>query len=92
MCFVPAVLAVSQHGFLRRTYCFVGEQAGTIILLANNNADVHSRSTVGDSALHVAAAQGNVAAINALLSEVYVSTSSTHALMQALSCNTMQVY
>ncbi len=62
--------------------CFAGDQAGTIILLISNSADVHSRSAVGDSALHVAAAQGNVAAINALLSQVCVSTSSTHANAQ----------
>ena len=82
MCLVPASLAVSQHGFVRRTYCFVGDQAGTIILLANNRADTHSRSAVGDSALHVAAAQGNVAAIHALLSQVGASKSCTHAKAQ----------
>ena len=48
------------------------------MLLVKHNADVHRKSVAGDSALHVAAAQGSVAAIEALLSQVCVSISSTY--------------
>ena len=47
------------------------------MLLVKHNANVHSKSASGDTALHVAAAQGSVAALEALLSEVRVSTAST---------------
>lgn len=74
---------------MKATCCFAGDQAGAVMLLVKHNASMQSTSTDGNSALHVAAAQGSVAAIEALLSEVRVSTSSTYN--QQLKCITEQV-
>ena len=62
---------------MKLTCCFAGNQAGAVMLLVKHNANVNSKSASGDTALHVAAAQGSVAALEALLSEVRVSTAST---------------
>lgn len=47
-----------------------GNQAGAIDLLVRHGANVHQTTTAGDTALHVAAAQGSVAAIAALQTQV----------------------
>ena len=77
-CSTSASLAVSLSTVLQATSFFAGDQAGAVMLLRRHNASVQSKTVDGDSALHVAAAQGGVAAIQALLSEVRVSTSSIY--------------
>ena len=71
--------SLPQHGSMKLTCCFAGNQAAAVMLLVKHNANVHSKGATGDSALHVAAAQGSVAALEALLSEVRVSTSCTYS-------------
>lgn len=48
-----------------------GNQAGAIMQLISHKANIHTKNDVGDSALHTAAAQGSLAAIQALLAQVF---------------------
>lgn len=48
-----------------------GNQAGAIMQLISHNANIHTKNDAGDSALHTAAAQGGLAAIQALLAQVF---------------------
>ena len=56
------------------TLAYAGGQAGSVGLLIQHGADVHAVSTTGDTALHIAAAQGSTAAIEALLTQVALSS------------------
>ena len=70
-CMITIARAISVLTRLSETLALhAGNHAAAILTLISHHANVNSKNDAGDSALHTAAAQGSVAAIHALLSQV----------------------
>lgn len=83
---LPCYTWLVSYSFLYAT----GNQAGAIDLLVRHGANVHQTTTAGDTALHVAAAQGSVAAIAALQTQVLPISRDCHSATDSiLLCRVM---